>query len=157
MKVLFICTANVCRSPLAEGYLKHLLTTHPVSGVEVESAGVMALSGSLPFVCSVEVAQMMGFDIRSHRARKLTQEIGQTADAILCMETWQAKEVLELDQKWIGKTMLLGSYHSSQKRLFQIPDPRDFTTEHTLEVFKLIQDSVEGFHRGLNPANSDAG
>jgi protein-tyrosine-phosphatase len=157
MKVLFICTANVCRSPLAEGYLKHLLSANPIPGVEVESAGVMALSGSLPFECASEVAEMMGFDIRMHRARKLTIEIGQEADAIFCMETWQAKEVLKIDPTWIAKTMLLGNYHSSQNRLFQIPDPQDFTMEHTLKVFKLIQDSVERFHRGLKPANSDAG
>src|SRR5262245_21156049 len=110
MRVLFICTANVCRSPLAEGYLKHLLSSNPVQGVEVESAGVMALNGSLPFECSVEVAEMMGFNIRTHRARRLTPEIGNTADAILCMETWQAKEVLALEPKWMGKVNLLGNY-----------------------------------------------
>jgi protein-tyrosine phosphatase len=149
MRALFICTANVCRSPLAEGYLKFLLSKNPIPNVEVESAGVMALEGSLPFECAAEVAEIMGFNIRPHRARRLTQEIGNQADAILCMETWQAKDVLALDPDWLGKTTLLGHYHSSQKRLLQIPDPRDFTTDHTLEVFKLIQDSVERFYQKL--------
>ena len=43
MKILFICTANVCRSPLAEGYLKSLLQEYNKTDVEVASAGVAAL------------------------------------------------------------------------------------------------------------------
>jgi protein-tyrosine phosphatase len=149
MKVLFICTANVCRSPLAEGYLKHLLKTKPVTGISVESAGVMALSGSSAFECAAEVAQLSGFDISAHRARKLTPTIGTDSDLILCMETWQAKEVLKIDPNWISKVALLGNYHSSKRRLFQIPDPTSFTTEHTLEVFDLIRDSVNSLHQSL--------
>jgi len=142
MRVLFICTANVCRSPLAEGYLKHLLKKNPISGLDVASAGVMALSGSPAFDCAIEVADLSGFDLSSHRARRLTPSIGAEADLILCMETWQATQVLDNDPNWIGKTRLLGNYHSSRRRLFQIPDPQDFTVPYTLEVFHLIQDSV---------------
>ena len=149
MKVLFICTANVCRSPLAEGYLKHLLKTKPLEQVTVESAGVMALTGSSAFECAMEVAQLSGFDLSAHRARKLTPAIGKEADLILCMETWQAKEVLKVDPNWIEKVALLGNYHSSKRRLFQIPDPRSFTTDDTAEVFELIRDSIENLHKSF--------
>jgi len=154
MKVLFICTANVCRSPLSEGYLKHLLRSKPVAGVTVESAGVMALSGSAAFECAVEVAQASGFDLTAHRSRKLIPEIGKAADLILCMETWQAKEVLKLDPEWITKVALLGNYHSSKRRLFQIPDPATFTAKDTSTVFQLIRDAVENLHSRLGTQDS---
>jgi protein-tyrosine phosphatase len=149
MKVLFICTANVCRSPLAEGYLKYLLKSRPVPDVFVESAGVMALTGSPAFECAVEVAQVSGFDISAHRARRLTSSMGDEAGLILCMETWQAKEVLNLNPDWLAKVSLLGKYHSNQRSLFQIPDPREFTTEHTMDVFQLIRDSVNNLYQSL--------
>lgn len=149
MRVLFICTANVCRSALAEGYLKHLLETRPVNDVSVESAGVMALSGSSAFECAIEVAESAGFDITEHRARKLSTEMGNAADLILCMETWQAKEVLKLEPGWISKVALLGNYHSGKRYLFQIPDPSSFTTDDTTKVFQLIRDAVENLHKSF--------
>ena len=148
MKVLFICTANVCRSPLAEGYLKHLLA-HETPEIEVSSAGVLARSGSPAFECAVEVGRLNGFDLAPHRARLLTPEIAAGVDLILCMETWQASKVLDLDQNLIGKTVLLGNYHPGKQRLFQIPDPRSFNVPHTLEVFQLIQESIQGLHKTL--------
>ena len=49
MKVLFVCTGNCFRSPLAEGYFKALLNQKKVKGIEVASAGVAALVGSSAF------------------------------------------------------------------------------------------------------------
>jgi low molecular weight protein-tyrosine phosphatase len=149
MKVLFICTANVCRSPLAEGYLKHLLRAHPIKKLEVASAGVLAVNGYPVFECAVEVARQTGFDLSSHKARLLTSEMAQEADSILCMETLHVSKVLDLDNKLISKTSLLGNYHPSKKHLFQISDPRNFDVECTRETFQLIQDSVEGLHKKL--------
>jgi protein-tyrosine phosphatase len=150
MNVLFICTANVCRSALAEGYLKHLLMRSPISGVHVSSAGVMAQSGCSAFDCAIEVGRLTGFDLNPHRARFFTQEIANESDLILCMETWHASQVLDLDQNLLSKTALLGKFHPAGNRLLQIPDPRNFTVPHTLEVFDLIQDSVDGLHQHLS-------
>lgn len=149
MKVLFICTANVCRSPLAEGYLRLLLGKNSSVQIEVASAGVMAHAGSPAFDCAMEVARLKGFDLAPHKARQITPEMARDVDMMLCMETWQASRVLDMDQDLISKTVLLGNYHPSRQRLFQIPDPRSFTVTHTLEVFQLIQESVQELHKSL--------
>ncbi len=149
MKVLFICTANVCRSPLAEGYLKHLLFSNPIPGLEVESAGVMALSGNSAFECAAETAVLSGFDISRHKSRPLTPALAQQSDRILCMETWQAGTVMDIGPLIASRTALLGSFHPAKGRLFQIPDPREFTVPCTLEVFSLIKHSVEGLYQKL--------
>ncbi|MGH9857461.1 MAG: low molecular weight protein-tyrosine-phosphatase [Acidobacteriota bacterium] len=149
MKVLFICTANVCRSPLAEGYFKHLLGNDSATFIEVASAGVLAHAGSPAFDCAVEVARQNGFDLAPHKARRITLQMAHDVDLILCMETWQASRVLDLDQNLIVKTKLLGNYHPGGQRLLQIPDPRSFNVPDTLEVFQMIQESVQGLHKNL--------
>ena len=150
MKVLFVCTANVCRSPLAEGYLRNLQESNPLANLEIASAGILAREGSGAFDCSIEVARMNGFDLNEHRARQLTLEIAQEADMILCMETWQAARIYDLGADIIPKTLLLGSFHPAGHRLFQIPDPKSFTVPHTLPVFQLIQQSVQALRTKLD-------
>ena len=45
-KILFVCTGNICRSPMAEYYLKKRLADEDISGVEVDSAGIFALGNN---------------------------------------------------------------------------------------------------------------
>lgn len=142
-KILFICTANVCRSPLAEGYFRYLLEANRQPEIEVSSAGILALSGARAFPCAVSVAENFGFDLSGHTARRLTMEVAEEADLILCMETWQAGSVIDIDPKFMGKVQLLGSHHPGSNRLFQIPDPRSFTVQETAKTFDLIRPSVE--------------
>jgi len=149
MKVLFICTANVCRSPLAEGYLKHLLQTSEY-GIEVSSAGILAIQDSPAFECAIEVARRFEFDLSDHKARQITTTLARQADRILCMESWQAAKVVELDTGAMAKLTLLGSYFPEGHPLFQIRDPRAFTVPETLRVFSpFIKSSVECLHKEI--------
>jgi protein-tyrosine phosphatase len=146
VKVLFICTANVCRSPLAEGYLASLNFAYQVS-----SAGVVALEGMPPFECAMEVARGHGFDISGNKATQLTLEAANEADLILCMETWHVQKVMELDNQLIQKVELLGRYLPGGKKLTQIPDPREFTVPETKRVFARIKKAIDGFvHSGTH-------
>jgi protein-tyrosine phosphatase len=149
MKILFVCTGNVCRSPLGEGYLKHLLSRNGQNGVEVSSAGIAALVGAPPFECAMEVAQKHGFDISEHVARQITGPLIEEIDRIFCMESWQANIVREMDPKRAKRVMLLGSYHPDNSPQFQIPDPVDFTVPETLITFDLIKPSIENFYQNL--------
>jgi protein-tyrosine-phosphatase len=149
MRVLFICTGNVCRSPLAEGYLKFLLHGRNVNTIEVDSAGIAALSGAPPFECAQNVAQEHQFDISNKIARQLTTDIIRDADRIFCMETWQAQVVMSMDPKSISKVALLGSFHPDRKPLMQIPDPVQFDFPETMRTFQVIKISVEGFFQTL--------
>jgi protein-tyrosine-phosphatase len=151
MNVIFICTANVCRSPLAEGYLKFLLKQKGTEGVNVSSAGIVALSGAPAFECAIEVARQFQFDITAHRAQQLTAIMAEQADRILCMEPWQASAVLELTPKTMEKVSLLGSFHPKRMVLLPIPDPKEFNAQETLPVFELIRFSVDGFLESLAP------
>jgi protein-tyrosine phosphatase len=153
MKVIFVCTANVCRSPLGEGYLKFLLAESSKDRgepsikqkLEISSAGVAALAGSPPFDCAIEVAKHFQFDITQKRAQQLTAEMIRSADRILCMETWHASAVMQMDPPSSGNVSLLGAYHPSKRPLMQIPDPENFTTPEMFLTFEVMKEAIEGF------------
>jgi glycine hydroxymethyltransferase len=149
MRVLFICTGNVCRSPLAEGYLKFLVSRGGLPDVEVQSAGVAALTGAPPFECAISVAQEFKFDISSKIACQLTPDLIRSSDRIFCMETWQAQAVMQMDPHSVKKVALLGSFHPEGRPLHQIPDPAEFDFDETLRTFQAIKAAVEGFYRTI--------
>jgi protein-tyrosine phosphatase len=70
VRVLFVCTGNICRSPMAEGMLRDLITVHhPGLAWQVDSAGIYAQRGSPPDANAVSVAGSFGADIRDLRSR----------------------------------------------------------------------------------------
>ena len=88
MKIIFVCTGNTCRSPMAEGYLKSL----NIGGLEVASRGLQAGGGVSEN--SVAAMQEIGIDISAHTPRNLTREEIDGADIIICM-TATHKAILE--------------------------------------------------------------
>jgi protein-tyrosine phosphatase len=147
--VLFVCTANVCRSPLAEGYMNARIRDLNLAGIEAGSAGISALKNHHPFECAVEVARQFGFDISQRTARQLTPEIVGQADHVLCMETRHASAAMQCAPDSLRKIQLLGSYHPDRQSLFQIPDPGAFRVPETLQVFALIRPAVDRFLSSL--------
>jgi|Tabmets5t2r1_1033131.scaffolds.fasta_scaffold03673_3 protein-tyrosine phosphatase len=66
MRILFVCTGNICRSPFAEVVAR-------AEGLEAESAGLEAYGGAEPTGDAIAVARELGYDLTSHRARGLSQ------------------------------------------------------------------------------------
>lgn len=85
--ILTVCTANICRSPMAAGLLQHALTAQaePLKSLKVASAGVAARAGELVSENSVVALKKAGIDISGNRSRTLTPELAAQASLILCM------------------------------------------------------------------------
>jgi protein-tyrosine phosphatase len=84
-RVLFVCTGNTCRSPMAAAALRTELGTD-ADRVEVWSAGTAAGDGQPASDGSLEVTGADGLDLRSHRSRRLSGDLARSADVILAME-----------------------------------------------------------------------
>ncbi len=72
MNIIFVCTGNTCRSPLAEGLMKKKLNNLGFKNISITSAGLAACSGDEVSANSVEAAKKYGVDISAHRARPLS-------------------------------------------------------------------------------------
>jgi len=92
--VLFVCYGNICRSPMAEGFLNKLLEKidKPVE-VEVLSAGLNAFGGS-PTPEAMETMREEGIDISGFRSRQLTEELIEEADLILTMKKHYKDDII---------------------------------------------------------------
>ena len=83
--ILFVCTGNVCRSPMAEGILRQAVQGR--GNYRVISAGLGAMEGQPPSAYAVQAVRELGIDISSQRSRMLTPELVQDADFIFGMTT----------------------------------------------------------------------
>lgn len=96
MHVVFVCTGNTCRSPLAEALMRRALAARGHTSVEVSSAGTGAWEGAPASEGSLLVGLENGLDLTQHRARLLTRELAQVADLILAMSPQQRERVAAL-------------------------------------------------------------
>ncbi|OQR96782.1 hypothetical protein ACHHYP_20689 [Achlya hypogyna] len=98
MLLLFVCTSNTCRSPMAEALAKHWLTQHPSPSVRVRS---LALSdefeppGSPASAHGVAAMARRGIDMQAHRSRLITKDLVDEADVIYCVTVRHASLLRE--------------------------------------------------------------
>ncbi len=107
MRVLFVCTGNICRSALALAVLRAMAREKGVEGLELRSAGVAALEGSEVPRVVVKAGEILGVDLSGHRARLLSREDVAWADLVVTMEDSQARQVVALAPEAAPKTFTL--------------------------------------------------
>ena len=83
-KIVFICTGNTCRSPMAEGFFR-ALGGEEKTGLAALSAGMYTSDGLPASGTAVTAAAELGADITSHRSRMLTPELAREAKYLVCM------------------------------------------------------------------------
>jgi glycine hydroxymethyltransferase len=106
--ILFLCTGNVCRSPMAEGLFRHAVQGR--GEFRVLSAGLGAVDGQVPTHHSVQAMKEIGIDISRQRSRALTSELVKQADLILGMTHSHTDTVALLYPQAAEKTFLLREF-----------------------------------------------
>jgi len=109
-RIMFVCTGNTCRSPMAEGGLRKLLENQGIENIEVLSSGTAAANGFPATTYAIEAARLWDADISRHRSSPLTQQFIRNADLILCMTSHHCQDVLSTDPEAKSKTFMLTSY-----------------------------------------------
>jgi L-threonylcarbamoyladenylate synthase len=107
--ILFVCTGNTCRSPMAEAIARHVLESRPTDGIEtrVASAGTSAGFGMEATPEGVTALRSMGIDPPVHRSTPLSREMLREADAVLVMSRGHLESVRRMDPSVGERAMLL--------------------------------------------------
>lgn len=117
--VLLVCTANICRSPMAEALLRALLGEAAVDW-RIESAGTWALDGEQAAPRAIKVLKTRGIDLSQHRSRVVDPNMLNQSRLVLVMEKGH-KEALQVEfPRYAHKVFLLSEMVGED---FEIKDP----------------------------------
>jgi protein-tyrosine phosphatase len=151
--ILFVCAGNICRSPMAEWQLKALLRENPIPGMQVGSAGLIALPDNAASFNAVRVARENSISLEEHRARLINTELIDNADLVLVMESHQGHELIANHPQASEKIFLLRHFARYGSRERGISDPYGRNLEAYRFCFEDIKECVESLHEWLLEAN----
>ncbi|MES2521127.1 MAG: low molecular weight protein arginine phosphatase [Gemmatimonadota bacterium] len=121
MRILFVCTGNTCRSPLAEVIARRLIEERGLTGVTVASAGTSAWPDAPASDGALLIAMEAGLDLGDHRARVLSPDLVANADVVLAMGPHHLDRAEALGGT--GKSWMLTAYASDGAVARPVSDP----------------------------------
>lgn len=121
MRVLFVCSGNTCRSPMAVAIARRAAAERGLADISFSSAGTSAWEGSPASDGALLVALEHDLDLSDHRSRPLTREIVEASDVILTMGVQHLGRVEELGGG--SKALLLTDFASHGEGRHSISDP----------------------------------
>lgn len=134
MKILFVCSGNICRSPTAEGMVRKLCIEHGILDCEIDSAGTHGLhAGEAPDHRAIAVAHDNDIDISMLRARQVRDEDFDKFDIIYAMDAGHMQTLKA--RKPTGSHARLKMYHPDR----DVPDPWYGDRKHFLETYDIIR------------------
>lgn len=137
-----VCLGNICRSPLAEGIMKHKLQQAGIDA-QVDSAGLLNYhTGSMPDKRSVNTAGKHGIDITYQRARCITKSDIHQFDYILAMDKSNYDNLLEYaDKGEESRIRLILDFAGLGKK--EVPDPYYGDASDFENVYHLLDDACQ--------------
>lgn len=135
--LLFVCTGNTCRSPMAAAIARHLLARMSGVGTKVRSAGVAAGFGSAATPEGEEALRELGIEMGPHASAPLTREHINEAEAIYVMTRSHLEAVLRFDPTVRDRVMLL------DPEGHDIPDPIGGPPELYRSTAEILRKAVE--------------
>ncbi|MBV8100052.1 MAG: serine hydroxymethyltransferase [Verrucomicrobia bacterium] len=151
--VLFVCTGNVCRSPMAEGLFGRMIAERP--DLRVLSAGVSTYPGQPPSAHAVEVLAELGVDISQHRSRPLSEKVIDEADWIIAMTRSHLDSIIYLFPRAAEKVYLLREFEPGAISL-DVADPIGMGLEAYRAARDIIRNGLPGLIQFIDQDRSAA-
>jgi protein-tyrosine phosphatase len=145
MRILMVCLGNICRSPLAEGILRHKAEQNGLDW-EIDSAGTGGWHvGDPPDPRSIKVARQFGIDISIQRARQFKVADFDLFDQIFVMDTGNLRDILRLAPTWeYTKKVALMLDQVYPEKLKSVSDP--YYNDDAFEpVFRMLDKACAAY------------
>lgn len=152
MKILFVCTGNICRSPTAEAVMRAKLTQAGLADrVLVDSAGISGHNeGKRADARSRETASKRGFDMAELRSRPVTQDDFRACDLILAMDKTHRQALHASAPKDSRAKVQLFLEFAAEYDLEEVPDPYYGGADGFESVLDMIEAGCEGLIAHIN-------
>ena len=145
MKILFVCTANIVRSFMAERILIERLKKDKKTGIDVFSAAITDMNGIPADPKTVEILDEHGLDGAGHHSKLLTEDMISQADMIIVMEGIHKKIIVEKYPEAEGKIHLLKSFSPDYNEEYaDIKDPYKLSIFQYRLCFSEIYMAIDG-------------
>ena len=146
-KILFVCTGNICRSPTAEGVLRH-----HAAGLEIETDSAATHGyhiGHAPDPRTVAAAKKRGYDLMPLRARKVGPQDFHDYDLILAMDRGHHEALIALAPPGSRAEVKMFMEYAEDCGCDEVPDPYYGETHDFEHVLDLVENGVRGLLRSL--------
>ena len=143
-----VCTANICRSPMAAGLLSHALKGEANAPPhEIESAGIAARAGDPPSENSQTAMKKAGIDISGHRSQGITPELLARSDAVFCMTADHARMMETLFPGQSRTVRLFREFAPTGNA--EVPDPYGGSLDEYIQCRDSLVEAIPGLLRFL--------
>lgn len=143
IRVIFICTANICRGPMAEGVLKWHWKEQGRIGLAVSSMGLQMIANQPVSEHAATVCAENGIDISSHRSRALHLETMRGANVIFVMEAFHQRQLRLLAPNLKDKVFLLTKWPRENPWRASIGDPMGRSLRVYRKIYRIIDQHVQ--------------
>ncbi|MCH7548839.1 MAG: low molecular weight protein arginine phosphatase [Candidatus Krumholzibacteriota bacterium] len=146
--IVFVCSGNTCRSPLAEVIARRVFASRTARDRVVSSAGSSATEGMSASEHAVEIAQQDGLDLSDHRSRPLSKPIIEGADLIVTMGARHRSAVGVIDSDALDHTFMLTEFCDELDG--DVPDPIGGDLETYRHTYDTILRCIESMAAKLD-------
>jgi len=140
MKILFVCTGNICRSPMGEYLLRNKLIKEGIKDIEIISAGTTDFCvGSSASADAIQVMDKIGIDLKPHIAQQVSKKLVEESDYIIAMTQYHKDLINMMFYVASNKVYMLSEFDSNEDTIYDIPDPYG----HDLQSYYKCRDMIK--------------